>query len=149
MTIPHMTQPIDKVRAEFEANETVQIEDYCPEIKRQIFARNGDMYGEALTRVKWKVWQGAWQASRTAALNEAIEILKQQGQTLDKQATRIAELEKPACTYTLCADDSPTPNTLESGCAGAMMWYLGDDGKGDAPRFCHHCGGVVNVGISQ
>lgn len=59
---------------------------------------------------------------------------------------RLRELDKPDCIYTLCADDSPTPNTLESGCDGAVLWYLGDDGKGKPPRFCHHCGGAVISG---
>lgn len=59
-------------------------------------------------------------------------------------AQRLRELDKPDCIYTLCADDSPTPQTLESACGGAM-WYLGDDGKGAYPKFCHHCQGAVVV----
>jgi hypothetical protein len=63
-------------------------------------------------------------------------------ETFTNLAKRLQELDKPYCVYTLCADDSPTPQTLESACGGAM-WYLGDDGKGAYPKFCHHCGGVV------
>lgn len=49
------------------------------------------------------------------------------------------------CTYTLCVDDSPTPDTLESSCDGHVLWYLGDDGKGIPPKFCSHCGGTVET----
>jgi hypothetical protein len=64
----------DKSQEAFEANETVQIEDYCPGIKRQIFARKGDRYEEALTRVKWKVWRAAEAYGRKQALEEAVEL---------------------------------------------------------------------------
>ena len=60
-----------------------------------------------------------------------------------KIVKQLRELDKPDCIYTRCADDSATPNTLESDCEGAVLWYLGDDGDGEYPRFCHHCSGAV------
>jgi len=48
------------------------------------------------------------------------------------------------CIYTLCADDSPTPNTLESAC-GDALWYLGDDMQGEPPKYCYACGGLVKA----
>ncbi len=66
--------------------------------------------------------------------------------TADNVAEWLRDMDKPTCLYTLCADDSATPQTLESGCSGAVLWYLGDDGKGEYPKFCHHCGGVVKSG---
>ncbi len=66
---------------------------------------------------------------------------------MEKFAAMAAELRIGSkCIYTLCADDSPTPNTLESGCGEAVLWYLGDDGKGEYPKFCYHCGGAVVSG---
>lgn len=67
-------------------------------------------------------------------------------ETFTNLAQRLRELDKPDCIYTLCADDSPTPNTLESGCSGAVLWYLGDDGNGAYPRCCLYCGGAVVTG---
>ena len=64
-------------------------------------------------------------------------------ETFTNIAQRLRELDKPDCIYTRCADDSATPNTLESGCEGAVLWYLGDGGEGEYPRFCHHCSGAV------
>ena len=84
-----------------------------------------------------------------ARLDEVVVMLQglldQQQETYltaEEAAQRLRELSKPDCVYTLCADDSPTPQTLESACGGAV-WYLGDDGKGAYPKFCHHCGGAV------
>ena len=53
--------------------------------------------------------------------------------------------DKPACTFTTCADDSPTPHTLESSCDGAVLWYMGNPGENNPPKFCWHCGGAVVV----
>lgn len=60
--------------------------------------------------------------------------------TADNVAEWLRDMDKPTCLYTLCANDSATPQTLKSGCSGAVLWYLGDDGEGEYPKFCHHCG---------
>lgn len=65
---------------------------------------------------------------------------------LTKAAKRLRELDKPDCVFTMCADDSPTPNTLESSCDGAVLWYMGNPGENKLPNFCWHCGGAVKVG---
>ena len=53
------------------------------------------------------------------------------------------------CIYTLCPNDSPTPNTLESAC-GDALWYLGDDMKNPLPKYCYECGGLVKfVGMEK
>jgi hypothetical protein len=58
-------------------------------------------------------------------------------------AQRLRALDKPDCIFTMCEDDSPTPNTLESGCDGAVLWYMGNPGENKLPKFCWHCGGAV------
>jgi hypothetical protein len=60
-------------------------------------------------------------------------------------AHRLRELDKPECTFTMCSDDSPTPNTLESSCDGAVLWYMGNPGENKLPKFCWHCGGAVKA----
>ncbi len=60
-------------------------------------------------------------------------------------AQRLLNTTKPDCIFTLCADDSPTPNTLESSCDGDVLWYMGNPGENTLPKFCWHCGCAVKV----
>lgn len=73
----------------------------------------------------------------------ATGLCTEEAFTIDKAAKRLRELDKPDCIFTMCADDSPTPQTLQSGCDGAVLWYMGNPGENKLPNFCWHCSGAV------
>jgi hypothetical protein len=63
----------------------------------------------------------------TSTFSEAAQRLRELDEQVKQQINdygrgmAIADLaRKSDCIYTLCADDSDTPQTLESGCGGAV-----------------------------